>query len=331
MDYPLPTTDISASLVRDTLGESTTNIGALCTSPNINMWSRRKPVRDPRVVINTYSDIGKGADGMCGLILPPWEGNDTLLTYYAKPRGAGGPYSEPYRLGDFRGYIDKKILPITILPKPASIPISTQEGGGVLSNVYTNPQPGAPVVTLQDIGMQLCSFYYEHSSQSFIGWSPSIYFNLGQAQVIYLDVKFGLIPTAQAVLLNNWYTTLPGSGINIYELPRENTTQNKNWVNVVTSLPSGIITNWNVILRRDLNRLEYSILAGYSFNATLVIKEQESGTTIYQFNVYVTADVPTSGYKSLDSVPYPIEPSKTYITYLYDGPILKDSRPLTGV
>lgn len=326
MDYPLPTTDISVSLVRNTLGESTNNIGALCTSPNINMWSRRKPVRDSRLVINEYSDIGKGADGMCGLILPPWEGNDTLLTYYAKPRGAGGPYSEPYRLGDFRGYFDNRTLPITLLPQPASISVSTQEGGGVLSNAYTFPPPGAPVVTIQDLGMQLCSFYYEHSSQSFIGWSPSIYFNLGEASIMYLDVKFGLIPTAQAVLLNNWYTTLPGSGINIYELPRENTAQNKNWVNVVTSLPSGIITNWNVIIRHDLSRLEYSISANFSFTATIFIKEQPSDTVVRQFNVPVTANVPATGSSSLDSGPYPIEPGKTYVAYIYNGQTLMDSK-----
>lgn len=328
MDYPLPTTDVSVSLVRNTLGESTTNIGALCTSPNINMWSRRKPVRDTRVVIDTYSDVGKGSDGMCGLILPPWEGDDTLLTYYAKPRGAGGPYSEPYRLGDFRGYFDNRALPITLLPQPASISISTQEGGGVLSDVYTGPGLGAPVVTIQDLGMQLCSFYYEHSSQSFIGWSPSIYFNLDEAAVMYLDVKFGLIPTAQAVLLDNWYTELPGSGINIYELPRENTTQNKNWVNVPTVMPSHIITNWNMLIRYDKNELEYSILAGYSFNATMVVKEQGSDTIVLQFNVSVTADVPASGSRPLNSGPYPIEPGKTYIGYIRDGLILKDSKIL---
>jgi hypothetical protein len=326
MDYPLPTNDISVSLVRDTLDVSTTNIAFLCTSPNINMWSRRKPVRDPRINI-PYNDVGKGSDGMCGLILPPWEGDDTLLTYYAKPRGAGGPYSEPYRLGDFRGYFDDRTLPITLLPKPASISISTQEGTGYLSNTHTFPSPGTPVVTLQDMGMQLCTFYYVHSSH-FIGWSPATYFNFGEPLIMNLDVKFGLIPTAQAASLDYWYTELPGSGINIYELPRENTTQNKNWINVPTTLPSGTITNWNMLIRHDLNQLQYSILADYSFSATMVIKEQGSDTIILQFNVSVTANVPTSGSRPLDSGPYVIEPGKTYVGYIYDGLTLKDSKIL---
>src|SRR5690606_19102683 len=139
---------------------------------------------------------------------------------------------------------------------------------------HTFPPPGAPVVTMQDLGMQVCSFYYEHSSQDFIGWSPSTYFDLGGPLIMNLDIKFGLIPVAQAISLNNWYTELPGSGINIYELPRENTTQNKNWINVPTVLPSGNIANWNMLIRHDQNQLEYSILATYSFTATMVIKEE---------------------------------------------------------
>jgi hypothetical protein len=47
-----------------------------------------------------------------------------------------------------------------------------------------------------------------------------------------------------------------------------------------------------------------------------------------QFNVSVTADVIASGSRPLNSGPYPIEPGKTYIGYIYDGPILKDSKIL---
>jgi hypothetical protein len=266
---------------------------------------------------------------MCGLILPPWEGDDTLLTYYAKPRGAGGQYSEPYRLGDFRGYFDNRSLPVTLRPKPASIGISTQEGTGSLYDVYTSPSPGAPVVTLADLGMQVCTFYYLHSSY-FIGWSPTTYFNFGQQLIMNLDIKFGLIPTVQAESLNNWYTSLPGSGINIYELPREYTHQNKNWINVPTTLPPVTITNWSLMVRTDLNQLQYSISADYSFSATLVIREQESSTIKYQFNVAVTAGGPTTGSKPLDSLPFSFQPGTTYVGYIYDGATLKDSRVIWG-
>ena len=323
MDYPLPTSDLSVLSVRNALGVSTTNVGVLCTSPSINMWSRRKPVRDPRINI-PYSDVGKGADGMCGLILPPWEGDDTLLTGYLKPRGVIGGYVEPFRLGDFRGYFDDRSLPVKLLPKPASITLSKQDGTGYLSNVYTSLSPGAPMVTMQDLEMQVCTFYYLHSSH-FIGWSPTTYFNFGERLIMNLDIKFGLIRTVQAESLNNWYTSLPGSGINIYELPREYAHQNKNWINVPTVLPPGTITNWNMLIRHDQNQLQYSISADYSFSATMVIREQGSDTIILQFNVSVTANVPATGSRPLNSGPYPIEPGKTYIGYIYDGLTLKGS------
>ena len=328
MDYPLPTNDISVSLVKSTLGVSTTNIGVLCTSPSINMWSKRKPVRDPRIDI-PYSNVGRGSDGMYGLVLPPWRGDDTLLTDYAKPRGAGGQYSEPYRLGDFRGYFDDRTLPITILPQPDSIIMRTIEGTGFLSDVYTTPAIDVPVVTIQELDMQLCSFYCEHLSQSFIGWSPTLYFNFGGPNEQNVDVIFGLIPINQALSLNDWYTEPPGSGINVYELPRENITQNKNWINVPTVLPYNIVTNWNIIISPNFYQIAYSITANYSFVATIVVKEQESGTTILHFNVPVTANVPVSDSKLLDGPPYPIEPDKVYIGYIYDGPILLDSKLLS--
>ena len=331
MDNPLPTSNLSVSAVRNALGVSTTNVGALCTSPNINMWSKRKPVRDSRIDI-PYGDTGKGSDGMCGLLLPPWEGDDTLLTHYAKPRGAGGQYSEPYRLGDFRGYFDDRTLPITILPPPDSIVISTQDGTGYLSDVYTTPAINDPVVTIEDMGMQVCSFYYRKffGDTFFVGWSPTLFFNFGGPGEQYVDVKFGLIPIEQASSLDNWYKELPGSGINIYELPRENTTQNKNWLNIPTELTGFIVKSWWMGVRWDLGELQYSILATYSFNATIVVKERTYDTTILQFYVPVTANVPINnsipleGYDALGNY-YRIELYKSYMGYIYDGATLKDS------
>jgi len=332
MDYPLPTRDLSVSLVRDTLGVSTANIAFLCTSPNINMWSKRKPVRDPRIDI-PYGDTGKGSDGMCGLILPPWEGDDTLLTHYAKPRGAGSQYSEPYRLGDFRGYFDDRTLPITILPPPDSIVISTQDGTGYLSDVYTTPAIDDPVVTIEDLGMQVCSFYYRKDiigNTFFVGWSPTLHFNFGGPGEQYVDIKFGLIPIDQARSLNNWYTELPGSDINIYELPRENTTQNKNWLNIPTELTGSIVKSWWMGVRWDLGELQYSILATYSFNATIVVKERAYDTTILQFYVPVTANVPINnsipleGYDGLGNF-YRLDPYQSLMGYIYDNATLKKS------
>ena len=43
----LPNTNISVAMVRDELGASTNDVGQLCIHPNINKWSKWKPVRHP--------------------------------------------------------------------------------------------------------------------------------------------------------------------------------------------------------------------------------------------------------------------------------------------
>lgn len=74
-------TDISVTLVKTILGESVTTVGGLCTSNNINKWSKYKPVS------GTYPSASDGKYGF----------NLSNLWAYIKP-------SSVYRLGDFRGY-----------------------------------------------------------------------------------------------------------------------------------------------------------------------------------------------------------------------------------
>lgn len=104
---------ISITLVQQSIGVSSDNVGELCISDKINMWSKRKPV--------SYPSIGGiyGAGGLdtsiiasvnYGLNIPiitaPSLINGETTTGvqawgYNKP--AGGANS-PFRLGDFRGY-----------------------------------------------------------------------------------------------------------------------------------------------------------------------------------------------------------------------------------
>ena len=105
----LPDTNISVAMVKAELGAATNDVGRLCTHPNINKWSKWKPVR--------ASVIGE---------LPEWEMQNvyyglvvpsvTLLEdvasaytqglswEYLKPRGGSVTPIEPYRLSDFRNY-----------------------------------------------------------------------------------------------------------------------------------------------------------------------------------------------------------------------------------
>ena len=104
----LPNTNISVSMVRDELGAGTNDVGQLCIHPNINKWSKWKPVRHDKVVGLVESDL---ESVNCGLNIPYVSSlAQVISTYrggilsweYDKPRG--GSLNEPYRLGDFRNY-----------------------------------------------------------------------------------------------------------------------------------------------------------------------------------------------------------------------------------
>ena len=106
----LPLTGISVSLVRDTIGAGSNDVGTLCTHPNINKWSRWKPVRHPKVGGLTEGDLitAKG-----GLSYPSFSTVAELVAFYRSISGnyqwsyerpRGGDYNEYYRIADFRGY-----------------------------------------------------------------------------------------------------------------------------------------------------------------------------------------------------------------------------------
>lgn len=88
----LPNNNITTGMVRNELGENTNNVGELCTSNKIHKWSPNKP----------YSLIAP-ADAE-NKPYPPVNGLWRLTNgdvIYKKPSGGA---SDPYRLGDFRGY-----------------------------------------------------------------------------------------------------------------------------------------------------------------------------------------------------------------------------------
>ncbi len=115
----LPSDKISTTLVGQAIGSSSRDVGTLCTHPNINKWSKWKPVRHNKVtglVSQDLSDINFG-------ILPvvpmfDWELALSLNWEYGRPRGGDNNPSEPFRLGDFRNYEHAASDPVSI---PSSI------------------------------------------------------------------------------------------------------------------------------------------------------------------------------------------------------------------
>lgn len=89
----LPNNNITTEMVRNELGENTNNVGQLCTSNKIHMWSPNKPYS---LIPPTHAEMVKSSPSANGL----WRLKDGAVVY-KKPTGGA---SDPYRLGDFRGY-----------------------------------------------------------------------------------------------------------------------------------------------------------------------------------------------------------------------------------
>lgn len=107
----LPNSNIGTSLVGTTLGASTRDVGQLCTHPNVNKWSKWKPVRWNKVDGITISDIRAVKSGLSiptqlseTAMMTAYRSNPNQLWVYNKPRGNTVSPIEPYRLGDFRNY-----------------------------------------------------------------------------------------------------------------------------------------------------------------------------------------------------------------------------------
>lgn len=117
----LPNDKISTTLVGQTLGSGSRDVGTLCTHPNINKWSRWKPVRHNSITPITEAQLQSTNYGLMAQEAPSIVTHvfgttpapsmyDPLQWVYLKPTG-GLP--SPYRLGDFRNYNNQAIPAIT--------------------------------------------------------------------------------------------------------------------------------------------------------------------------------------------------------------------------
>lgn len=106
-------TDFTPISSRDTF-----DLADLCTHKNINMWSKRKPIRDSRLFMTEAQLDSVSLAKNYGLNMPYYRSNTnsclidlakavadgTAVWSYNRPRGGT---AEPFRLGDFRNYCHK--------------------------------------------------------------------------------------------------------------------------------------------------------------------------------------------------------------------------------
>lgn len=116
------TAPISISDIKECLGNTSNDVGTLCTSSKVNKWSKYKPFRHSYFGFDEDTDSTKSdrATAMSNAnygLNPPTTRSATQIhncltdTWtYNKPRGLS--YSEPYRMADFKNYAHKAVPPI---------------------------------------------------------------------------------------------------------------------------------------------------------------------------------------------------------------------------
>ena len=124
----LPNSNISTSLVKSAIGAATNDVGSLCTHPNINKWSRWKPVRHFNITGINAADL-KAVK--YGLYINEFSTIQDVISFYEsgaiawrydKPRGHTS--LEYFRLGDFRTY-DHDVRESYTLFKPNNMSSAT--------------------------------------------------------------------------------------------------------------------------------------------------------------------------------------------------------------
>ena len=139
----LPSSNISVAMVKSELGAATNDVGQLCIHPNINKWSRWKPVRHPKVTPLTEGDLQAANFGLEVAEFTPADTNNPESHEFTYIQPTGGSAS-PYRLGDFRNYEHEAVpsyFPTTLpsIKNKAIIPYSVFWGIAKNNNIGNAP------------------------------------------------------------------------------------------------------------------------------------------------------------------------------------------------
>jgi len=143
--------------IKAVLGESVNGLGALCTSNNVNMWSKNKPVRH-----STKDPItdAQRSSVLYGLNLNEKYTASSLMSYavnvgagnlgwgYNKPRGHS--YSEYFRRRDFDGYQHNAGCPAKYGPSASAV-FAVDPHPTLISLTGTLPATGN--ISLADLGL----------------------------------------------------------------------------------------------------------------------------------------------------------------------------------
>ena len=151
----LPNDKISIPMVARELGTTENDLGRLCIHPNVNKWSRWKPVRNTKVTGLTEGDL---QSVNFGLSTPAPSSNYSSVVsskwIYNKP---GGGATQPFRLGDFRNYGHDSIA---ICRAPASVNYNSLVSMYIISQLMINISGSDTLIGLNELSGSLGNLYY---------------------------------------------------------------------------------------------------------------------------------------------------------------------------
>ena len=203
----LPNTNISVAMVKAELGASTNDVGRLCIHPNVNKWSKHKPVIQPHVNVDGLLDWWKAFDGKCGLNIPVYTSAGAITTVgsflyslknktydweYVKPIGGT---TSPYRLADFRNYEHSAVMPIASMPSYNAFVDINNDIQIDLEVIVEYPNDYN--LTLQDIthqGVDMTNYYlgvmlYKPANNTFIIGTSQSKISTGDLTIILNDMS----------------------------------------------------------------------------------------------------------------------------------------------
>lgn len=150
--------------VASVLGTSETNVSGLCTSHEINMWSRCKPVHiasaapDRSMPSDGEGAWWKGSMRNCGIKPPPVASYEEIPKLYTEDKMNGYTYERPwggsgspYRLADFLLYKHNAWAPIFAFQCDSKVSQSGTISCSVGINITDVDKSGPGSITLSDI------------------------------------------------------------------------------------------------------------------------------------------------------------------------------------
>ena len=264
----LPNNNITTTLISNTIGTVSNNIGVLCTSNKINKWSKYKPISYSSIN-NIYTDDSIIQSINYGLSISA-STNYKALSYWIYIKPTGGSTS-PYRLGDFRNYNHAATPPITVKGYNKNINVFYKTNDYVTAFINSDESDAITINNLPLIKDYYFGVVFEDSNgnkypitstDTFMNGGSSIYLNFNTApfntmtntQLTGYTACFKYSRVQNSAVGTNEYIALPSNNSNLI------------YLNIIKTL--GLNTYSNHITSQSTPNFSFFSITDYTFATT---------------------------------------------------------------